>query len=123
MSKLIYWLIAIGAYTVYFVIKSLKSNHSDVKGTPLGGEVFPEIKMYNSTESKADEEFVEIPKAKTKPKTEVKKRVTTENNTNAGTETAFDNKNNGNYTKISLKNRSEAKRAFIHAEILNKKYS
>ena len=122
MSNLVYWFIAIGAYTVYFVIKSLKSNHSDVKGTPLGGEVFPEVPMYNSSKTKTYEEFIEIPKAKTKPKTEVKKRIATESDkTNA--ETAFGDKGKGNTTKISLKNRSEAKRAFIHAEILNKKYS
>ena len=124
MSILVYWLIAIGAYTVYFVIKSLKSNHSDVKGTPIDGEVFPEIKMYNSPKSMTFEEFTDIPKAQTRTKADIKKRVATEKSSNTGeVASVFDENEKDGSAQISLKNRSEAKRAFIHAEILNKKYS
>ena len=124
MSKLIYWLIAIGAYTIYFVIKSLKSNHSDVKGTPIGGEVFPEVKMYNNPELKTFEEYPESTKTKITHKTDIRKRVVLEKSSNSGADVpTSDDEKKDNATKISLKNRSEAKRAFIHAEIFNKKYS
>ena len=123
MTQLIGFLIAIGAYSIYLVIKSLNTNHSDVKGTPVGGEVFPTIKMYTPDE-KTYEEYIKIPDTNTTTKTTTRKSYTErkkETKTispvpSVGTE-------NENISKITLKNRSEAKRAFIHAEIFNRKYN
>lgn len=122
MSKLVYWLIIIGAYLVYYVIKSLISNHSDVKGTPIGGEVFPGIDIYNQTDSDTADEYSGGAKNENINR-KVAKRATVKekpHKTVPDTQEATDNKDEK--AKISLKSRTEAKRAFIHAEILNRKY-
>lgn len=122
MSKLVYWLIIIGAYLVYYVIKSLISNHSDVKGTPIGGEVFPGIDIYNQTDSDTTDEYSGGTKTESINR-KVTKRATVKekpHKTVPVTQEATDIRDEK--AGISLKSRSEAKRAFIYAEILKRKY-
>ena len=122
MATLIFWLIAAGSYSIYFVVKSLKSTHDDVKGTPIGGEVFPPIKMY-TPDTNTYEEYIEAPDTKAKPKSATTKSKTEEKSNKAASVTPPADIENEEGSKISLKNRSEAKRAFIHAEIFNRKYN
>ena len=123
MTQLIGFLIAIGAYSIYLVIKSLNTNHSDVKGTTVGGEVFPTIKMYTPDE-KTYEEYIKTPDTNTTAKAATKKS-SSERKKETKTITPLHSvgTENENISKITLKNRSEAKRAFIHAEIFNRKYN
>lgn len=122
MSKLVYWLIILGAYSVYFVIKSLKSKHNDVKGTPLEGEVFPGIEVYNQKEFGNNEDSSNMPSVEQVSKPVAKKNIVEEKARKAVAGTAQIVGDKDDKASISLKKRSEAKRAFIHAEILNRKY-
>ena len=118
MSKLVYWLIILGAYSVYFVIKSLKSKHNDVKGIPLEGEVFPGIDVYNQKEFGNYEDSSNMHSVEQVPKPVAKKNIVEEK----ARKVAQIVGDKDDKVSISLKKRSEAKRAFIHAEILNRKY-
>ena len=122
MSKLVYWLIILGVYFIYHIIKSLASKHDDVQGTPIGGEVFPKIDIYDQTDSEGTTEYSINSKTdgihqKSTPKPAPKAKPA-----KSATEAPAVMGSKNEKTKISLKNRSEAKRAFIHAEILKRKY-
>ena len=118
MSAFVLAIILLVGYSVVSVVKSLLSDHSDVKGTPVSGEVFPKIEIYNTEEPDV---YIEKPVTQaTKP--DVKKKVSKKvegKGVPAVQEVTVETENK---EKVSLRNRSEAKRAFIHAEILNRKY-
>ena len=123
MATVIFWLIAAGAYSIYFVVKSLKSTHDDVKGTPIGGEVFPTIKMYTPDTQTYEENF-KTPDTDTNLKPAARKsHIEDKKSYKAAQATPPADTEKEESSKISLKNRSEAKRAFIHAEIFNRKYN
>ena len=126
MSAFVFAIILVVGYSVVSVVKSLLSDHSDVKGTPVSGEVFPKIdgevfpkiEIYNTEEPDV---YVEKPVTQA-AKPDVKKKVSKKvegKGIPAVQEVTVEKEDK---EKISLKNRSEAKRAFIHAEILNRKY-
>ena len=118
MSEIVYLLILVGVYSVVFVVKQLTAKHDDVKGTPLGGEVFPRVEMYNPATSEVHDEYMVHPKPQDVPKPAAVNEKKYTPITTATELTANEN----DKEKISLKSRSEAKRAFIHAEILKRKY-
>lgn len=122
MSKLVYWIIILGVYFIYHIIKSMSSKHDDVQGTPIGSEVFPRIDIYDQTDTEATTEHSSNSKTddihkKSAPKPAVKTKPA-----KSATKAPAVMESKNEKTKISLKNKSEAKRAFIHAEILKRKY-
>ena len=122
MSEIVYLLILAGVYSVVFVVKQLAAKHDDVKGTPVGGEVFPRVEVYNPSESEVYDECPVCPKPLDVPEPAVKQVAVhkTKYSPIAAVQEATSDKTEKE--KISLKSRSEAKRAFIHAEILKRKY-
>lgn len=118
MSAFVLAIILVVGYSVVSVVKSLLSDHSDVKGTPVSGEVFPKIDIYNSEEPDV---YIEKPVTQA-AKPDVKKKVLKKVESRGATTASEVTVETENKEKISLRNRSEAKRAFIHAEILNRKY-
>lgn len=118
MSAIVWAIILVVGYSVVFVVKSLLSDHSDVKGTPVGGEVFPKIDIYNREVS--DECVEKRITSVTKPDVKKKQSKSVESMGESPVSDVAVEK--GNKVNNSLRNRSEAKRAFIHAEILNRKY-
>ncbi len=122
MSTIVYLIVLLGVYSVVFVVKQLTAKHDDVKGTPLGGEVFPNIEVYNSEEPEEQKAYPAYQKPQDTPKPTVKPDAAHEKKYTpiaTATELLTEEKSK---EKISLKSRSEAKRAFIHAEILKRKY-
>lgn len=121
MFGLIIILVVAGGYAIFFVLRTLLSDHVDVKGTPVGGEVFPRIEIYNpnSADVGAETDVVDktvrkSPFPKSRAVMDDKRNVKDEN---------VELPDKEKEEKVSLKNRSEARRAFIHAEILNRKYN
>lgn len=122
MSEIVYLLILVGVYSVVFVVKQLTAKHNDVKGTPVGGEVFPNIEVYNSEEPEEQKAYPAYQKPQDTPKPTVKPDAAHEKKYTPITTATELTANENDKEKISLKSRSEAKRAFIHAEILKRKY-
>ena len=122
MSKLVYWIIILGVYFIYHIIKSMSSKHDDVQGTPIGGEVFPEIDIYDQTDSEEVTEHSSNSKTDSIHKKSTPKPAPKAKPAKSATEAPAVMESKNEKTKISLKNKSEAKRAFIHAEILKRKY-
>lgn len=116
MFVTLFLIVLIIGYSVIFVVKSLVSNHDDVKGTPVTGEVFPKIDIFNQADS------LNIPQETEAFKPKAKKNTTRDNSHKTVLTTPDSVENKNEKTGISLKSRSEAKRAFIHAEIFNRKY-
>ena len=121
--KIIVILVSLAAYAIIALIKSLNSARTDVKGTPINKEVFPQIDILEQEDNYV---YTETPKAPeptvaTKPTGEKPKQDNARIQPTARTpELKAENK--CKWKKISLSNRSDAKRAFIEAEIFNRKY-
>ena len=121
MSETVLSLILLAVYFIVYVVKRMLKEHPDVKGTPVGNGSFPEpngswYEVYE--ENLNDEAVVNNHVQKTAaPKRVVENKVQKAAPDNSVMATADDRT-----PKVSLKNRSEAKRAFIHAEIFNRKY-
>lgn len=113
-------LVALGA--VAFVIKALGSRDADVKGTPIfPKEAFPEIEMPVLDKSEylvTDALEKEKNHKHVNPSTKYKRTSvpSVENKKEQISEVAK------NKSDFSLRNKSEAKRAFVYSEILNRKY-
>ena len=45
--ELVFVLVVVAVYVVLFVVRSLSSKAADVKGTPVLGDSFPVIEVYN----------------------------------------------------------------------------
>ena len=121
MSKAVIYLIVAAVYFIFYVVKYMMKEHPDVKGTPVGNDTFPEwngswLDVYE--ENPNDKAVVNNHVQKTAaPKRAVENKVQKAAPDNSVIVPADDRT-----PKMSLKNRSEAKRAFIHAEIFNRKY-
>lgn len=121
MSKAVIYLIFAVVYLIVYVVKHIMKEHPDVKGTPVGNDTFPELNgswfdVYE--ENPNDKAVVNNHVQKTAaPKRAVENKVQKAAPDNSVIVPADDRT-----PKVSLKNRSEAKRAFIHAEIFNRKY-
>ena len=115
-----YVVILVALYIVISALRSLKSKNSDVQGAPINGEIFPKIDVYNQMEPQESYECIGNPgpaAVKSKPK---KKIVQEKISKIAATPETVTDKDETK--KILLKSRSEARRAFIHSEILKRKY-
>lgn len=121
MSETVLSLILLAVYFIVYVVKRMMKEHPDVKGTPVGNDSFPEpngswFDVYE--ENPNDEAVVNNHVQKTAaPKRAVENKVQKATPDNSVIVPADDRT-----PKVSLKSRSEAKRAFIHAEIFNRKY-
>ena len=95
--------------------------HPDVKGTPIENDSFPEdgASWFDVHEENTDNKATVNKSAK---KTVVSIKTAEKNKQKAVPESIVVDAGDDKVLKTSLKNRSEAKRAFIHAEILNRKY-
>lgn len=120
--SLLFLLVAI--YAVVFVVRTLGSKDTGVKGTPVTAvlkESFPEIDVPDIDDS---EYLVNEDSGKVKirrctgslPKENAVPAPAVENEKEQAAEPA---KSKGDF---SLKSRSEAKRAFVYSEIFNRKY-
>ncbi|MBO7231107.1 MAG: hypothetical protein J6V20_06860 [Bacteroidaceae bacterium] len=115
--ELFFILILVAVYVVVFVVKTLSSKADDVKGTPVMGDVFPKIEVYNeSVNEYKPKEPVQQAVSRKKEPLRPARRVVVEKQPETTEKVADEDKS------ISLKKKSEARRAFIHAEILNRKY-
>lgn len=127
------FLVFAAIYAVIFVVKSLGSKDADVKGTPVAPpkqifwneevpkEVFPNIDLRNLEKS---EYFMigELDESKNHIKISSSPK-------HSGVPSPVEEKSAEQLSgadkiekRISLRNSSEAKRAFIYSEILNRKY-
>ena len=122
MSEIVYLLVLAGVYLVIFVVKQLVAKHDDVKGTPIGGEVFPRVEVYNPGDLEVYDECTVCPKPQGVPEPAVKSATVHEKKYSPVVATQEIVAEKSAKEKISLKSRSEAKRAFIYAEILKRKY-
>ena len=113
---MVFLFVLVAVYMVVFVLRGMMSKHADVKGTPVTSEVFPKIEVYNPIESDNNEAS-----GNSKVVGTSKKKVVLRNESSV-VETPQAVSKKEDKVKILLKSRSEAKRAFIHAEILNRKY-
>ena len=108
-------LLAIGVvYSVVFVIKSIFSKNPGVEAKPMMSEVFPEIKDYEQVFAQEDI----TPQRKERPVD--KARGDFEKKPLEEVVTTVDKKRE--HKRFSISGKSEARRAFIYSEILNRKY-
>lgn len=118
METIISIVVLVAIYSVVFVVKSLASKSADVKGTPFTGEVFPTIDILKPDSHAGHEPIMKeniVDHKRVSAKSRTSKEVTVEKpNENAAQQVSRKG--------ISLKFKSEAKRAFIYTEILNRKY-
>ena len=121
MSETVLSLILLAVYFIVYVVKHIMKEHPDVKGTPVGNDTFPEP---NGSWFDVYEENTEEKAAvnKSVKKTVVPIKTAEKNKQKAVPESTVVDAGNDKVLKTSLRNRSEAKRAFIHAEIFNRKY-
>ena len=112
MEGLLGIVILAGIYSLRFVFKSLVSA-PDVNAKPIAGEVFPQV---NVMEVPREQDAAPVRVAPAKPNVDEAGRVAAKTNVNR---TEKREKRNG---RISLGNRSEAKKAFIYSEIFKRKY-
>lgn len=115
-------LVVVAIYVVVFVFRSLRSTHSDVQGTPINSEAFPKIDIFNPMEPENGDVSLENRNTTEPTKAVAKRNVAKEKGYKAIVAAPEFPAVKQEQEKISLKNRSEAKRAFIHAEIFNRKY-
>lgn len=115
MLTIVLFVVVVAIYAVAYVVKSLMSGNVDVKGTPVMGEAFPKIDVYNGFNDDTKEQQIVQP-----AEMKSKKPLNTSNNF-IGEKTVVVEKEKKE-KHFSLKKRSDARRAFIHAEILNRKY-
>ena len=114
MFGLIILLVVVGVYAIFFVLKTLLSD-------PVGGEVFPRIEIYNPNSADVGAETDVVDKTVRKsPFPKSRAVMDDKRNVKDKNVELLDKEKE---EKVSLKNRSEARRAFIHAEILNRKYN
>ena len=121
MSETVIFLIFVAVYFIFYVVKYMMKEHPDVKGTPVGNDTFPKANgsWFDAYEENPNDKAVvnnHVQKTAA-PKRVVENKVQKATPDNSVMATADDRT-----PKVSLKNRSEAKRAFIHAEIFNRKY-
>jgi hypothetical protein len=120
--------IMVAIYVIFFVIKNLSpdAKDADVDARPLDGEAFPTVEIFNE---QAEEPFrtvsstVNSDMAKAVPgmvKQEHRPKVNPKEKKNKPVAAPLQESEEKN--PVSLRKRSEAKKAFIHAEILNRKY-
>lgn len=115
--ELVFVLVVVAVYVVLFVVRSLSSKAADVKGTPVLGDSFPVIEVYNERrEGYKGNEHVQATVSKRKQQATPVKHVAVEKQPIESPLVVEEKK------PFSLKKRSEARRAFIHAEIMNRKY-
>lgn len=115
--EMVFVLVVVAVYVVLFVVRSLGSKAADVKGTPILGDSFPTIEVYNErSEEYKEKERVQVTAPKRKEQVKPAKHVAVEKQPVTSAPVVEEGK------PFSLKKRSEARRAFIHAEIMNRKY-
>lgn len=121
MSKAFIYLVIAGIYLLYHTVRYIMKEHPDVKGTPIENDPFPETgaSWFDVSEENTEEKAAVNKSVK---KTVVPIKTAEKNKQKAVPESTVVDAGNDKVLKTSLRNRSEAKRAFIHAEILNRKY-
>lgn len=121
-----YLVIIVSICYIIYSLRKMRTGHDDVKGTPVNDNtraddrVFSEI-YKNEYELDTGGLFDNF-KSNTTEKRETTKKVLKEKNYRAIAGTPEFTTEKKSETKFSLKSRSEAKRAFIHSEIFNRKY-
>lgn len=121
MSETVLSLILLAVYFIVYVVKHIMKEHPDVKGTPIENDPFPETgaSWFGVSEENTEDKAAVNKSVK---KTVVPIKTAEKNKQKAVPESTVVDAGNDKVLKTSLRNRSEAKRAFIHAEILNRKY-
>ncbi len=110
-------LIGVGLYAIFFVVKTLSSGGADVKGTPVLGETFPDIDYVNPENS--TNPLVNVADGYKSLRHEPKQNFAVpvaEKRVGIPVETKREER------RFSLKSKSDARRAFVEAEIFNRKY-
>ena len=121
MSETLLSLILLAVYFIVYVVKQMMKEHPDVKGTSVGNDSFPKANgsWFDAYEENPNDKAVVNNHVQ---KTAAPKRVVENKVRKAAPDNSVIVPADDRTPKVSLKNRSEAKRAFIHAEIFNRKY-
>lgn len=121
MSETVLSLILLAVYFIVYVVKHIMKEHPDVKGTPVGNDTLPESdgSWFDVYEENPNDKAVVNNHVQ---KTAAPKRVVENKVQKAASDNSVIVPADDRTPKVSLKNRFEAKRAFIHAEIFNRKY-
>lgn len=120
-AKTVLYLVILAVYLIVYVVKHIMKEHPDVEGTPVENDSFPKANgsWFDAYEENPNDKAVVN---KHVQKTAAPKRVVENKVQKAAPDNSVIVPADDKTPKVSLKNRSEAKRAFIHAEIFNRKY-
>lgn len=126
MEEILYIVVIFIIYSIVHVVKSVTSKNADVQGTPYTGEAFPAIDTLPEQPVTPQPAQEMAPRKATASKVvatgkENIKKQNRRNNEEKISQDVAAVQDTGERI-ISLKSRSAAKRAFIEAEILNRKY-
>ena len=106
-------------YAVVFVVKSLTSKDAGVEAKPIDGEAFPKFPALELPEmDEISEPEVKHKRSDRSPAKNHSAMQIIRERANTVTEQPVSSAGKG----VRIKTRSEAKRAFIHSEIFNRKY-
>lgn len=122
METIISLLVVGVIYSAIYVVKRLISKSVDAAGAPVMGEPFPHIEVLETEERGPGESPLkrEAGRRKTPEFGEKESRTAHENRSTSDSSSSADDKPKGK--RFSISDKSEAKRAFIYAEIFNRKY-
>ena len=116
-------LVVVGViYSAIYIVKRLISKSADAAGAPIMGEPFPHIEVLETEERGPDEAPLkrEADRRKTPEYGEKPSRTAYGHRSTSDSSSAADDRPKGK--RFSISDKSEAKRAFIYAEIFNRKY-